>query len=801
MYQSTFSQLPKRTLDYLEYGAPEGQRNDELFQAAQQFRDGKIGILEAKAELIPRAELDGLSRSEAETAINSAYRGEQRDSISRRTQQRKPKFRKIETAPEELPEYIPDGDRALIEAAFEPGELVWIGDTFENEEGERNPDYGVPLTRESWLSDISQRGEINKVMGDQYGLYVRVNPMRRPTEEELTEAKEKKTSIPLDRLVTSFRHALIEADKGSKESQLGALRRIGLPITAIIDSGGRSVHAWVWIGAKDREEYRQRVALLHQFCRESLGLEVDPQNTNPSRYSRMPNGNRMRMKADKKTPVLGPDGKPIIDRPRLLAFNVPGKSWDEWSSEVRAMVAEAEDEKTFTVSGLLNYDLENDPSSLIGNRWLCEGSSLLITGPTGVGKSSFIMTLAVDWALGERPFGLAPARPLKSLIIQAENDEGDLATPLQGLLSSRNLSKAQISELNERIIFKQVATKTGEAFAAYLRAQIEKYRPDIVIADPLLSYAGCDVSAQKDMSKFLRADIQPILNETGVVLAFVHHTGKPPKRKVDADEERRSIYDSLGSTDLTNWAREIVTISYEDWEKRIFKLEFQKRAKRAGIVDGDGKPIYSLRIQHSKDRVAWGVLDGVRAGKSTTKAQSQRSGRVKEVQDWVRETIIEYGDISQSTLKMRGGADLGHPPQMFVDAAELLAEHNSGSNPIRRYPGKDGKVHYTTAPKPENNEPAPEPNESRKTQSVRLVREYIAGKEFVTLPQLKAWARMTDGAPGSNSIEGIANAICEDAQEPRIYTERMPLSLSSNVKTRVYSAGKPPWECKEAVRT
>jgi len=396
------------------------------------------------------------------------------------------------------------------------------------------------------------------------------------------------------------------------------------------------------------------------------------------------------------------------------------------------------------------------------------------------------MTLAVDWALGERPFGLAPARPLKSLIIQAENDEGDLATPLQGLLSSRDLNNEQIGESNKRIIFKQVATKTGEAFADYLRAQVKKHKPDIVIADPLLSYAGCDVSAQKDMSKFLRTDIQPILNETGVMLAFVHHTGKPPRSNGSSngekEKERRSIYDSLGSTDLTNWAQEIVTISYEDWERRIFKLEFQKRAKRAGIVDEDGKPIYSLRIQHSKDRVAWEVLDGVRAGKSTTKAQSQRSGRVKEVQDWVRETIIEYGDISQSTLKMRGGADLGHPPQMFVDAAEMLAEHESGSDPIRRYEDKDGKVRYTTAPLPERID--------KRAAQTRMVREPIQKKRFVTAQELQDWANTVDGAPGKNKVLSFANEFVDNVN---IFCSKVAIHPGRK-DAKVYSFGKSPHE-------
>jgi len=62
---------------------------------------------------------------------------------------------------------------------------------------------------------------------DKNGLFVRVNPMRNPTDEEEREARKKGYAIPLDTYVTSFRHALIEADKGDKEAQLGALRRIG----------------------------------------------------------------------------------------------------------------------------------------------------------------------------------------------------------------------------------------------------------------------------------------------------------------------------------------------------------------------------------------------------------------------------------------------------------------------------------------------------------------------------------------------------------------------------------------------
>lgn len=46
------------------------------------------------------------------------------------------------------------------------------------------------------------------------------------------------------------------------------------------------------------------------------------------------------------------------------------------------------------------------------------------------------MQLAVMWALGQPVFNIKPVRPLKSLIIQAEKDIGDLAEMYQGVLKN-----------------------------------------------------------------------------------------------------------------------------------------------------------------------------------------------------------------------------------------------------------------------------------------------------------------------------------------------------------------------------
>ena len=42
------------------------------------------------------------------------------------------------------------------------------------------------------------------------------------------------------------------------------------------------------------------------------------------------------------------------------------------------------------------------------------------------------MQMAVSWALGKEVFGIKPVKHLKSLLIQAENDFGDVSEMLQG---------------------------------------------------------------------------------------------------------------------------------------------------------------------------------------------------------------------------------------------------------------------------------------------------------------------------------------------------------------------------------
>ena len=160
------------------------------------------------------------------------------------------------------------------------------------------------------------------------------------------------------------------------------------------------------VDAGNLADYEQRRKLLFDH----LADHVDPVNANPSRLSRLPNSMR------------------FDSRQELYALNVGAKSWQDFEAEIQAEAIG----NRISLDALSKLDAENAPYNILGNRRLCKGGSCLFVGQSGIGKSSLCMQLAINWALGRTTFGIRPERPLKSLIVQAENDVGDVAEMFQG---------------------------------------------------------------------------------------------------------------------------------------------------------------------------------------------------------------------------------------------------------------------------------------------------------------------------------------------------------------------------------
>src|ERR1700757_3097671 len=64
---------------------------------------------------------------------------------------------------------------------------------------------------------------------------------------------------------------------------------------------------------------------------------------------------------------------------------------------------------------------------LLGERYLTRRSGMFVVAPSGQGKSTAVMQAMVCWCCGRPAFEIHAPDPLRIDMIQAEDDDGDLA--------------------------------------------------------------------------------------------------------------------------------------------------------------------------------------------------------------------------------------------------------------------------------------------------------------------------------------------------------------------------------------
>ena len=280
------------------------------------------------------------------------------------------------------------------------------------------------------------------------------------------------------------------------------------------------------------------------------------------------------------------------------------------------------DGENLTWSDLLEFETSMDPNNVIGvhdgrtTRWLCKGHSAWLIGPSGVGKSSLLLQFGVSFAAGRPLWGITPQRPLRVLVVQAENDKGDMAEMARGIESGLKLEMNEDLQRNIRV--RSVSGKIGQAFCAWMRTEIESFKADLVLVDPLLSFAGIDVSRQDQASQFCRVWLDPVLRDTGAVMISAHHTGKPPRRDgKDAPQTLNELaYAGIGSSELVNWARAVMLLQPAGDDH--FRLMLAKRGSRAGAVHPSGEPTQVIWLRHATDgTIFWEQTEPVEEEKTT----------------------------------------------------------------------------------------------------------------------------------------------------------------------------------------
>lgn len=237
-----------------------------------------------------------------------------------------------------------------------------------------------------------------------------------------------------------------------------------------------------------------------------------------------------------------------------------------------------------------------DPSELIGDRFLCRGGSMLLVSQTGVGKSSYSTQLAINAALGREYLGLNFLRPMKTLIVQAENDAGDMAEFRDGVVAGIELTKKEQQTAAENVVTLHLNDHTGQTFINALDYVLTESTPDLLILDPAFSFIGGDANEQVFVSSFLRQGLNPLLTRHNIGLILIHHTNKPAKEKPDYLSGDYAYLGS-GSAEFANWARAVINLRPTALPG-LHILHAPKRGKRLGWKDGAGISTLQRYISH-----------------------------------------------------------------------------------------------------------------------------------------------------------------------------------------------------------
>lgn len=333
----------------------------------------------------------------------------------------------------------------------------------------------------------------------------------------------------------------------------------------------------------------------------------------------------------------------------------------EWSGEVSDLISEVDTDfaqvfadsrsdggqDRWSISALSSYDTKHDPNAVIGmhdgqtTRYLCRGYGAWLIGPSGIGKSSLTHQHAYLWALGKPVFGMFPIRPLRVLIVQSENDIGDNAEAVQGILSAiPDITVSDIAAINQRVMVVRCRGKTGASFCQWLEHEIKAFQADICFVDPLLRFAGIDVGRQDQCTTFLNNHLDPVLAHTGVVLIGAHHTGKP--KGEGRDQRNMTIYEKayagIGSSELVNWARAVTVM--EPKPDNTFEMTLAKRGPRAWATHPNGDFTTTVFLRHDPDKIFWVQTDPPVI--EQTESKGLKAGRKSKVDEIVGSNTHDF---------------------------------------------------------------------------------------------------------------------------------------------------------------
>ncbi len=296
---------------------------------------------------------------------------------------------------------------------------------------------------------------------------------------------------------------------------------------------------------------------------------------------------------------------------------------------------------------LQNY--EPPPNySIAGEGWLRRGAGCLLTGGTGIGKTVLAEQIAASVASEVNILGCLKVHGAHQVMyVGAEQDEETMKRDYCAIVKHDDGNPCPVL-LQANLRMFHAYGIGGDKFAAWLRDQVKKHHPDLIVIDPYQGYLDGETDINSTAS-FL-SWIQPIdrlIREGDCALLLVAHTPKPRDRESWA--KRESVYMAAGTSAISNWARTSVELTVADEDAGRYRLRFGKNAERNGMTNEHGGIVRDLFIEHSGSmhEPYWRVSD------------QQDEPTNSKLRDKIVSLAIEHPSMSQREIARQVECSLG----------------------------------------------------------------------------------------------------------------------------------------------
>ncbi|MBR8674063.1 AAA family ATPase [Lactococcus lactis subsp. lactis] len=384
--------------------------------------------------------------------------------------------------------------KTYIETLFKNDDYIgYVVNSWQRDDGKYSVSgsgvYGK--TAEEILNDLNKykdAKDLGWVVGDsnpEAGAWIRFNPL---------DGKGVKNEN-----VTDFKYALVESDNLSIEKQNAIMRELELPIATLVYSGSKSIHAIVKVDAQNYSEYQKRVEYLYKICNKN-GLQVDGQNKNPSRLSRMPGI------------VRGEHKQFLIDT------HIGKTSWEEWETWIEDLNDDLPEFES--LEEMFKEDPQLAPVLIDGV--LRRGHKMLIAGPSKAGKSFALMEMCIAIAEGIPWFGFNCERG-KVLYINMELDRPSAYKRFKDIYQGMNVPPNHLKNISIWNMRGHSIPMDKLTPKLIRRAQKEKF--DAVIIDPIYKVLTGSENDAEQMAKFTN-NFDKVAAELGTSVIYCHHHSK-----------------------------------------------------------------------------------------------------------------------------------------------------------------------------------------------------------------------------------------------------------------------------------